>query len=182
MILWELDPPDREKANAGQFVFEFSTIFISWRSLRSILFGGKFFLGHGDGLFGLFCCVSGFDRKTKKCLRILAIFLFFCQSLKHCRKNSKSPSPWPRWPPKNFPPKRILLRDLQKTKIVENSKTNWPALAFSRSGGSSSHKVKKTFWNFFEIFRKIKILYKNAFLFKGLEFWNILFLEEHRWK
>ena len=123
------------------------------------------------------CNISGFDRKTKIQPRFSGNFLFFCLSLRHCKKSSKSPSPWPK---KNFPPKRILLRDLQKTKIMENSKTNWPALAFSQSGGSSSHKVKKTFWNFFEIFRKIKILYKNAFLFKGLEFWNILFLKEHR--
>ena len=115
---------------------------------------GNFFWATEMDFLNFFCSVSNLDRKTKSFLRILAIFLFFCQSLKYCRKNSKSPSPRPRWPPKNFPPKRILLRDLQKTKIMENSKTNWPALAFSWSGGSSSHKIQKTFWTFLKILEK----------------------------
>ena len=97
------------------------------------------------------CNVSGFDRKTKRQPRFSGNFLFFCVSLRHGKKNSKSPYPWPK---KNFPPKRILLRDLQKTKIMENSKTNWPTLAFSWSGGSSSHKIQKTFGTFLKILGK----------------------------
>ena len=131
---------------------------------------GNFFWATEMDFLNFFCCVSGFDRKTKRCLRILAIFLFFCQSLKHCRKNSKSPSPWPRWPLKNFPPKRTLLRDAQKMKKVQNLKMNWPALVPWALIASSSHNIQKTFWNFSENFRNLKILYKNVFIFKGLQF------------
>ena len=38
------------------------------------------------------------------------------------------------------------------------------------SFASSSHNLKKTFWNFYEIFRNKKFLYKNEFIFRGLEF------------
>ena len=50
-----------------------------------------------------------------------SIFLFFCQSLKNGKINSKKPCPRPE---KNFPPKRKLLKDDKKTKMMQNSQTN----------------------------------------------------------
>ena len=97
------------------------------------------------------CNISGFDRKTKIQPRFSGNFLFFCLSLRHCKKSSKSPSPWPSIAQNNFPPKRKLLRDDQKTKMMQNSKTNSPALVLRRSGGSSSHKIQKTFETFWKI-------------------------------
>ena len=50
------------------------------------------------------------------------------------------------------------------------------------SFASSSHNLKKMFWDFLENFKFWKFLYETAIMFEGLEFKNILFLEKYWWK
>ena len=128
--------------------FSFSDHLWEASSLAGNFLGGR---GGGDMDFLNWSChFSDFDRKAKRCATTRSIFLFSWQSLKHSRINSKSPSSRPE---KKFPPKRKLLKDDQKTKIVQNLKINWYALGLGRSGASSSHKIQKTFWKILEIFR-----------------------------
>ena len=48
--------------------------------------------------------------------------------------------------------------------------TDLHAKDFPSTFASSSHNLKKMFWDFFENFRFSKILYKTAIILKGLEF------------
>ena len=41
---------------------------------------------------------------------------------------------------------------------------------FPSTFASSSHNLKKTFWDFLENFKFLKFLYKTAIIFEGLEF------------
>ena len=78
----------------------------------------------------------------------------------------------------HFSENRSALRDEQKTKKKQNVMIYLHVKSLPIIFASSSHNLKKMFWDFFENFMFLKFLYKTAIILKGLEFQNILLLEE----
>ena len=88
-ILWELEASYQRRTNVGQFVCEFCIIFVFLSSLRSFLFGGKFFSGRGQGFFELILPFLRLWQKNKKMLlvaflKILEIKIFITQIAHKC--------------------------------------------------------------------------------------------------
>ena len=136
--MWELEAKDNPETFACESGIKFPSFFVFCSTLRVDLITEKKICSHRNQLFEFFPCSYALLQKNKKLPENLGYIFVFLQKWIVSREKFE------KW----ISVEAFFFLDEQKTKKKQNVMADSHAKVSGLIFASSSHNLKKTFWNF----------------------------------